>query len=94
MDSRTKRRAERGCPNYATRRTLGHLPRLWAPSQSLAQSCVLRLTPTRTAKATAAAVPPLQSLKPRPARGKAVKLNCPIEHEGGRDPPNDWLAWR
>lgn len=79
MVSRTKRRAERGCPNYETRTTLGHLPRLWAPSQTLAQSCVLRPTPTRTAKATAAVVPPLQSPKTQAREGRG----CQVELSNG-----------
>lgn len=78
MVSRTKRRAERGCPeDYPTSTTPGHLPRLWAPSRTLAQSCVLLPTPTRTAKTTAAAVPRLQSPKTQAREGRGRQIEFP-----------------
>lgn len=78
MVSRTKRRAGRGCPeDYATRSTPGHLPRLWAPSRTLAQSCVLLPTPTRTAKATAAVVSRLQSPKTQAREGRGCQIEFP-----------------
>lgn len=80
--SRTKRRAERGCPEGSANSTIpDHLTRLWVPSPTLVQSCVLLPTPTGPAKTALAVSPRQQSSITQALEGRALTRGVTVKIE-------------